>query len=191
MRCSPARSDRGALSAARGYTLVEILIVVSLITVLAAVALPSLRPAEHEQLDLAASWIAEKVRFARAEALRTASPIYLEINRDTERLLVAQADLTGATVAPGTTLRDPISKEPLDLILSSAPSTAGIDITAWPFNYPNGGAQASVVFDARGLPVRKAGGNYQLMTASDITLTRRGQQRVVRVDRTTGRVTIQ
>ncbi len=114
----------------------------------------------------------------------------MEVNRDTERLLVAQANLSGATVAPGTTLIDPLSKQPLDLILSAAPATAGIDITAWPFNYASGGAQASVVFDALGQPVRKAGGSFQLMTGGDIIVARRGRQRTVHVDRTTGRVTI-
>jgi prepilin-type N-terminal cleavage/methylation domain-containing protein len=191
MRGSRAWSDGGGRSAGRGYTLVELVVVVGLLAVFATVALPSLRPTEDERLDLAASWIAETVRFARAEALRTAGPIYLEINRDTERLLVAQANLSGATVAPGTTLVDPIGKQPLDLILSTAPPTAGIDITTVPFTYPSGGAQASVVFDAQGLPMRKAGGTSQLMTAGDITLARSGRQRIVHVDRLTGRVTIQ
>lgn len=197
MRGSAARPDHAASAsavgthAARGYTLLEVVIVTSILAVLAAVALPGMRVGDTERLDLAAAWIAETVRFAHAEALRTRTPVYLEINRDTERLLVAVADLSGSTVAPGQTLRDPITKQPLDLILSTAPATAGLDITNRPFDYPSGGAQNVVVFDAQGLPFRKSAGASQRMTLGQITLTRRGQQRTVQVAATTGRVTIQ
>lgn len=174
----------------RGYTLLELVVVVGIISVLAAVALPSMRPADGERLDQAAAWIADTVRFARAEAMRTGVPVYLEIDRNTERLLVAAADLSGPTAIPGQTLRDPMTKQPLDLILSDATPTAGVDITAEPFDYPSGGAQASVVFDAQGLPFRKSADSVQRMILGEISLARGGQERTVRVAATTGRVTI-
>jgi hypothetical protein len=160
------------------------------VSVLAAVALPSMRPAEAERLDLAAAWIAEAVRFARAEAVRTGAPVYLEINRNTERLLVAGADLSGPTAMPGQTLRDPVTKQPLDLVLSDAAPTAGIDITDRPFDYPSGGRQDFVVFGAQGLPFHKASDSFQRMTLGEIVLARGGQERTVRLAATTGRVTI-
>ena len=174
-----------------GYTLLELVVVVSIVAVLAVVALPGTRPSSNEKLELAASRVAEAIRFARTEAIRTGNPVYVEINRNTDRLLVAQANLSGATVAAGATLRDPVDKKPLDIIFRTAAVTAGVDFTNDPFDYAVGGRQPSVVFDARGLPFRKAGGNYQMMMAGDVVLTSAGRQRTVHVDRTTGRVTIQ
>lgn len=174
-----------------GYTLLELLVVVGVVAALAAVALPGFRPSRQATLELAASRVAEALRFARSEAMRTGSPVYVELNRNTERLLVARADLSGSTVSAGTTLRDPVDKRPLDIILSADPVTAGVDVTNDPFNYAAGGRQPSVVFDARGLPFRKAGGSYQLMSGGDVVLTSAGRQRTVYIDRLTGRVTTQ
>ncbi|MDH4072171.1 MAG: GspH/FimT family pseudopilin [Gammaproteobacteria bacterium] len=174
-----------------GYTLLELVVVVSILALLAVVTLPGTRPSASETLDLAASRVAQAIRFARMEAIRTGNPVYVEINRNTDRLLVAQANLAGATVAAGATLRDPVNKQPLDIILSADPVTAGVDVTNDPFNYATGGRQASVVFDARGLPFSKAGGNYRLMSGGDIALSSAGRQRTVYVDRITGRVRIQ
>ncbi|MDH3420874.1 MAG: GspH/FimT family pseudopilin [Gammaproteobacteria bacterium] len=196
MRCSPAQCDEAAWRdscrrSSRGYTLLELVVATSILAVLAAIALPSLSAGESERLDLAAGWIAETARFARAEALRTGNPVYLEIDRDTERLRVAVADLSGSTAAPGTILRDPITKQQLDVILSDMAATASIDVTDEPFDYPSGGRQPVVVFDAQGLPFIKSSDAFQLLESGNITLERGGQQRIVRVSPLTGRVTIQ
>ncbi len=183
--------DFAAQSAKQGYTLLELVVVVSIVSVLAAIAVPSLRPVEDQRLDAAAAWVAETVRFARAEALRTGNPVYLEIDRDSEKLLVAEADLSSGNAVPGVTLTDPMTKQPLDIILPDVPLTAGVDVTDRPFDYPSGGRQASVVFDGQGLPFRPAGGTSQLLTLGEITLARGGQQRTVRVASVTGRVSIQ
>ncbi len=62
-----------AIAATRhnGYTLVEMLIVVALLAMIAAIAVPSVTPAEHQRLGLAASAVADAFRFAREESRRT------------------------------------------------------------------------------------------------------------------------
>lgn len=54
-----------------GYTLVELIIVVTVLAIIAAIAVPSLAPAEHHKLASAASVVADAVRFAREEARHT------------------------------------------------------------------------------------------------------------------------
>ena len=177
-------------SAHRGYTLLELVIVVGLVGLLAAAALPQMQPADDERLGAAAAWTAEMLRFARAEAVRTSSPVYVEIDRATGRLLVARANLSGTTAVAGATLREPTTKQPLDVVLSSAPPTAGTKIVEWPFAYASGGRQASVVFDAQGVPFRKLNGTFEALRLGEIRLARGGRERTVLVERVTGLVRV-
>ncbi len=55
----------------RGHTLVEMMIVVAIIGLALAVAMPSATPAHQQKLNLAASAVADAFRFAREEARRT------------------------------------------------------------------------------------------------------------------------
>ncbi len=174
-----------------GFTLFELVFVVALIGVLASVALPSVRPSQSAKLDLAATQVAEAIRFARNEAIRTGDPTYVEIDPSTDRLLIAVADLSGATVVAGTTLRHPIDLKRLDIIVSAAAATAGVEFTNDPFDYPLGGRQPSVVFDGQGLPFSKITGTYQRMVSSEAELVLGDLRRSVSVAPLTGRVTIQ
>ena len=184
-------SGGGSICVQRGYTMLELMAVVAIVAVLAAVALPSLRPSLAGKLDLAAAQVAEAIRFARSEAIRTGTPTYVEIDRNTDRLLVAEANLAGATVVAGTTLRHPIDKKLLDIILSSAATTSGVEFTNDPFDYPSGSDQPGVVFNGQGLPFHKAGGTQQPLRLGEVELALDDLQRTVLVAPTTGRVTIQ
>ena len=181
----------GAMHPHHGYTLYELILVLALAAVFTVVAFPDLRPSQDAKLDLAAAQVAEAIRFAHDEAIRTGDPIYVEIDQNTDRLLIAEADLSGATVVAGTTLRHPIDMKRLDIIVSSAAVTAGVEFTNDPFDYPSGGRQSSVLFDGQGLPFRKAGGSNQLLTVGEIELALGDMQRTVFVAPFTGRVTIQ
>ena len=79
----------------------------------------------------------------------------------------------------------------LDIIVSSAATTSGVEITNDPFDYPLGGRQPSVLFDGQGLPFRKASGSYQRMTLGEIDLALGDAQRTIFLAPITGRVTIQ
>ncbi len=174
-----------------GFTLFELVIVAVLVVVFTAAALPGLRPSQHAKLDLATAQVAGAMRFARDEAIRTGDPVYVELDWNTDRLLIAEADLSGATVVAGATLRHPIDMRRLDIIVSSAATTSGVEITNDPFDYPLGGRQSSVLFDGQGLPFRKASGSYQLMTLGEIDLALGDVRRTVSVAPITGRVTVQ
>ena len=68
-RCKGTRARK--VLAQDGHTLLEMIIVVALLAVIAAIAMPSATPAHHQKLDLAASEVADAFRFAREESRRT------------------------------------------------------------------------------------------------------------------------
>ena len=177
--------------AQRGYTLLELVIVTGLIAILAAIALPSLQPARSESLALAAQRVAEAIRFARSEALRSGEIRLVEVDKDLEQIRVATADLSGATAVPATDLIHPVSKQPYRLVLPDQAGMGGIGVTDEPFNYPSGGTQAVLLFNAQGIPFHKHSGAYKLLILGDVELTLDDQQAHVLVAPTTGRVTVQ
>lgn len=179
-------------AASSGYSLLELLAVVSIVSLLAAVALPGFRPAEDEQLRLAAGQVAEALRFARTEAIRTGEVHAVEIFFDTEQVIVSKADMTQATPYPGATPTDPtaiqvnpLTKQPYDFNLA-----AGVDVVAKPFTYAVG-LRRTVLFDAQGMPFLKGGGVFYQLDDATVQVVFGGQQYVVSVAPLTGRVTVQ
>ena len=179
-----------------GYTLVELVVVSSIVAVLAAIALPGAKPPEDEKLELAAARVAEALRFARMESIRTGQVHGVEVLGSTDQVIVSIADMTqdspyptGTPTDPLSILYDPISLQRLDIDLSRG-STRGVDVQPQPFTYA-GGARRSVMFDAQGMPFRKGMGSFTQLQDGQVVLDLGTSQRSVRLAPITGRVTIE
>jgi prepilin-type N-terminal cleavage/methylation domain-containing protein len=181
--------------AIRGYTLVELVVVASILAVLATIALPDLGPAQAEKLELAASRVAEALRHARTEALRTGEGHGLTISQSTQKVTVKKYDLTTAPISTLYTLTHPIDKQPYDFNVNTTPSTEGVTISNSQdiFNYKGLGRRRSLIFDADGTPIWVVGSGptTYLLNDAAVELTYGNQQRNVRVATITGRVTIE
>ena len=57
-----------------GYTLIELIITITIIAVIAAIAMPAFSSGSDRQLEAAAAEFAAAMRFARTEAMRTGEP---------------------------------------------------------------------------------------------------------------------
>ena len=186
----------GLRSAAhRGYTLLELIVVVSILAVLAAIALPTFNPSESEKLELAAMHVAEAIRYARTEALRTGEAHGLTISQVTQEITLNQYDLSTAPITAVATPIHPIDKQPYDFNVETMPSTSGVRIvnTQDVFSYTGLGRRRSLVFDANGTPIWVVGSGPTTYLLSDGTVELRygNQERRVRVAQLTGRVTIE
>jgi len=190
---SPWGGPRNA--AHRGYTLLELVVVVSIVAVLAAVAVPGFNPAQDEKLELAAERIAEAIRHTRAEAMRTGEAHGLTISQSTQKVTVKKYDLTTAPISVLFTLTHPIDKQPYDFNVNTTRSTEGVTISNSQdaFDYSGLGRRRSLLFDANGTPIWVVGSGptTYLLDDGTVELTYGNSQRLVRVATITGRVTIE
>jgi len=180
----------------RGYTLLELVVVTSIVAVLAAVALPGSNPPEYEKLELAAARVAEALRFARTESIRTGQVHAVEVMLDTEQVIVSTADMTqdspypaGIPTDPLSILYDPVALQRYEFNLSQG-STRGVDVLSQPFTYAIGDRRA-VLFDAQGTPFHKGMGALNRLDDGAVELALGANRIDVRLDPLTGRVTIE
>ena len=179
----------------QGHTLVEMLIVVTIITLVATLALPSLSAGDTTRIDFAAKEVATAIRFARSEALRTGEGHGLTVSQATQQVTVNRYDLTTAPISTLYTLTHPINKFPYDFNVNTGAGTKGVTISNSQdvFDYTGLGRRRSLVFDASGTPkwIVGAGPTTYLLSDGTVELSYGNLQRQVSVSPITGRVTVQ
>ena len=177
-----------------GYSLLELLAVVMILGIAASVAIPDISATDSDKLDLAAEEIAQAVRLARSESLRTGQIHGVQISQDTQRVVAYRADLTTTPVSIGAILYHPVSKQRLDYAVDTGSMTAGVTIinAQDPFLYGMG-RRKNLLFDETGVPiwiVNSTGSTYVLQDGT-VQLSYGGDSRSVRIAQITGRVTVQ
>ena len=179
----------------RGYTLVELLVVVVILGLVATVAMPSSSSGDIAKLNLAATEVASALRFARSEALRTGEGHGLTVSQVTQTVTVEKYDLTATPISTLFTLAHPINKHPYDFNVSTDPTTKGVIISNSQdvFDYTGLGRRRSLIFDANGTPkwIVGSGPTTHMLNDGTIELSYGTHQRFVSVAPITGRVTIQ
>ena len=176
-----------------GFSLLELLIVITILGVTAAIVAPVLSTSDDSKLGLAAEEVAQALRFARSESLRTSEVHGVNINQTTQRVVVYKADLTTTPVSIGSILYHPISKQKFDFDVDTAPMTNDVNIsnTLDPFLYGSTRRQ-QLLFSASGTPmwIDNTTGTTDLLDDGTVQLSYRGSNRSVEVAPTTGRVTV-
>lgn len=179
----------------RGFTVTELLVVVIILGILAAVVTPGVRSGDPEKLELAAAYVAEAIRLARSEAMRTGEVHGITISQATQQVRVRRYDITQDPVDPLETIYHPVSKQLLDFDFDTLAGTSGARIanTQDVFDYSGLGRRRTVLFDQQGVPmwIVGSGPTTWAMTTGTIDLSLDGLQTNVAVAPYTGRVTIQ
>lgn len=128
--------------APRGFTLAEILVVVAILSVLAAAAIPLLSSNDPQELKVAAEETANLLRLAVSEAQRTGGYVMVDGKTASGHLRLYYSDAAGH-IPPdsGTTVvSDPLTKGAIDLNVGGSPFSSGVTLTprfmgggtAWP-----------------------------------------------------------
>lgn len=172
----------------QGITYIEVISVVVILSILAAVAISNLSSVNHNKLDLAAEEVAQAIRFARLEAIRTGLPygIYFSSVSDTVKVY---------RLLSGTATYDiyhPVDKKLYTLNLKTDRATAGVNFQSYGI-YFGGSAinQAYLGFSTDGNPKYSFFGTDYMLDSATVILSYAGQTRVIKVAPMTGRVTVQ
>ena len=133
-----------------GFSLVELLIVVTIMGIIAAVAIPDSSSGDPYKIELAAAEVAAAIRFARDQSILTGQPHGFELITADRRIRVYRAD-TGTT--PATPIYDqyhPVSKKLYDIDLDTHPFVAAASITSTTSFQATCTASNRIEFDATG-----------------------------------------
>ena len=173
-----------------GVTLVELLVVLAILGVAAAVAVPSLSSSDPQTLDLAAEEFANAMRFARSEALRTGEPRGFRQKSSNKRIRVFRPDTSTSPWTLNYDVYHPVSKQLYDIKLDTHPFAAADSVVRNRTYRGTCNTPRNVYFDSTGIP-RCADPETVLLDWFDVTLTLGPHTRVVTLHGITGRVTIQ
>jgi len=174
----------------RGYSLPELLAVVIIMGIVAVVAIPDISTTDPDKLDLAAEEIAQAMRFARSEAIRTGEPRGFRLQRVEKRIRVFRPDTSASPWPLNYDVYHPVSKKLYDVELDTHPF-AQVDSLNHNRVYRGVCIKAgSVYFDSSGIP-RCSDPETVLLEQFDVTLTLGNHTRAVTLNGITGRVTVQ
>ncbi|MDX1516080.1 MAG: prepilin-type N-terminal cleavage/methylation domain-containing protein [Woeseiaceae bacterium] len=174
----------------RGYSLVELVIVVTVLATLAAMAMPAPSSYAGTRLDLVSEEIASAMRFAHSEAMRTGQPHGFHVQSIDRRIRVFRLDTGTTPPTPLYDVRHPVSKQIYDTDLTS-PSLAAADALGINALFRGACTQTELVyFDGYGTPWC-TNPETVLLESFAVTVTLGSTNRVVNADGMTGRVSIQ
>jgi Tfp pilus assembly protein FimT len=175
-------------AAQKGISYLELIIVVVILGIVAAAAMPNLSSTDPKKLDNAANEVAEAIRFARAEAIRTKVPRGINTDATNDRIRVYSLPVS----TPTYDIYHPIDKKLYDLQLKTDAYVGGVDLVSASFAFTGSySSSTNLDFSTGGYPKYTSVGNDYMLTSGAITLSYRGQQRIISIAPMTGRVTIQ
>lgn len=178
-----------------GLSLIEVSAVVAILGIIALVVVPDFSSEQPARVELAANRVAEALRFARSEAMRTGEPHGVTISQVTQEVTVVKWDLTTDPVSRAVIPNDPLNRHAFqfDLEELSLATAVRITNTSDAFLYQDVGRRQSLIFDPQGAPlwILGADGSAHRMLEGLVVLGVGRVQRSVSVAPFTGLVTVQ
>lgn len=182
---------RNVLNSFRGFSLIELLVVVGLLALVAAIAAPALDKPDEASLERAAVEVAAAIRFAQSEAIRTGVKYGLIGDTNTSTLQVYRLDEAVNPPVVVYDAYDPFTKQRYSLSLTDI--AAGITLASAHFQFESVAMPLSFVgFSGEtGVPTYSDSGALRMLENGYFRIELDGLARVVAVAPITGRVTVQ
>ncbi len=182
-----------------GFSLIELTVIVAILGITALVVIPDFSSTDPQRLELAANRVAEALRYAKREAIRTGGIRGVLVDTDDgeplgKDITVFEPDLSASPFGILTKLTHPVSRQPYDFFLEQSSTTRGVEFasSAKPFSFEGvSGSQNNLFFTAQGVPVWVEDSVLSRFTGGDIQLTYGGQDIIITIQPVTGRVMVQ
>ena len=174
----------------RGVNLLELMIVVTILGIVAVVAVPNLLSGDGKKLEVAADAVAEAVRFARAEAIRTGIPQGIDVTSNNDRVRL----YSKPSFFPTYNVYNPVDKKLYDIQFDNESLMTGVDLVSVNFQFSGGFTAPNLLgFNTDGVPKYTTGfpSRDYMLTTGTITLEYNGRNKVISITPMTGRVTVQ
>ena len=185
-----SRGDRVKGNISGGFTLAELLIVIVIMGILAIAAIPDFSAATPNKIQLATAEIAQAMRFARSEAIRTGRPHGFRQQSSAKRIRVFRPDTTVSPWVPVYDINHPLSKKLYDIDLNTHPFASVGAITLTPTFRGSCNVSGNIYFDSNGIP-RCMDPQTVLLDNFIVSLTLDMHTRDITLQGITGRVTVQ
>jgi prepilin-type N-terminal cleavage/methylation domain-containing protein len=179
--------------AARGFTLVELLVTATIMAVLAAVAIPALSSGDSQKLSVAVEETANTLRFALSEARRTGGYVLVDGKSSPGQLMLfhSNANAQNPPTFGTSVVIDPLTKRAAELDVSGSGFSRGVTLLpqfraggqAWQQLLIGPGLTQLQVFD--GASINKGA----LQASSNVLLSYGSQSITVSIDDVTALVT--
>ena len=117
-----------------GHTLLEAILVVTIIGIIAAVIVPTASPSRLYQLEHAATELATAIRYARNEAIRTTNPHGIVIDETNNQFKVFSLNTANNPPSPVYDVYHPVNKKTYEVDLSTL-ANAKVDAIALTSQY--------------------------------------------------------
>ncbi len=174
----------------RGYSLTEMLIVVGLLGLIAAAAMPAFNRDDEATLDQAAARVSSAFRFAHAEAVRTGQTHGVDADQSAQFVKVYRLDDSLDPAVVVYDVYDPVTKQLYDLRFGGSSEPA---ISSIYFKFVNSlSVHQYLEFAATtGVPRHNDIGTIRMLETGYIRLSHEGMTRTITISPMTGRVTVQ
>lgn len=161
---------------AGGFTLIEVVVVVLLLGILAAMVIPQARNTRQDAVIAAAEQAAQGLQFAQSEAQKLNTPITVSFDIATNHYTIS---------GPDGLLTNPATHEPYDIDPRTTTGEPELDITAAEF----GTGKTSITFSPSGEPLQ--GGTTTPVTQGNaVVFGCGGFSRTINVTPVLGKITV-
>lgn len=171
----------------RGYTLTEMVIVIAIMAIIAAVAVPELSKNDESKLDAAAAEVASAMRFAHSEAVRTGEPYGVYASHSDQRIRVYRLPVS----TPIYDVYDPLTKQLMDFQFNNNTNEVELDSVVLTFHGMWGWKSYLGFEGGSGTPKYNDSGTTRMLNTGYVRLSYGDAKRTINISPMTGRVTVQ
>ena len=174
-----------------GFSLLELLIVITILGITAAILAPNISTTNTNNIELAASEVAQAIRFARSEAIRTGKSHGVHADTSTQLLRVYELKDVSGTLTPDYSVRHPINKKLYQLSFDQDRSLVGMQLFSVAFKFDGlATVRSTLDFDGTGTPKYNNSGTIILLETATVVISDGSLQKNVSVAPMTGRVSV-